>query len=171
MPPFHILLLLLHLLADFLKSQLQSRYTQPISANFNWPRLFFPSFSSFPFFSSSSSSSSSSLNLYRRYPIECCSVLQCVAVCCSVLQCVAVCCSLLQCVAVCCSVLRCVAVCCSVLQCVAVRCSVLQCVAVCCSDMCVLIYFGAIAASVSRFEKSSDTFNTPPPTKIYLRTP
>jgi len=35
--------------------------------------------------------------------IECCSVLQCVAVCCGVLRCVAVCCSVLQCVAVCCS--------------------------------------------------------------------
>ena len=33
--------------------------------------------------------------------LQCCSVLQCVAVCCSVLQCVAVCCSVLQCVAVC----------------------------------------------------------------------
>ena len=43
-------------------------------------------------------------------PLECCSVLQCVAVCSSVLQCVAVCCSVLQCVAVCCSVLPCVAV-------------------------------------------------------------
>ena len=46
--------------------------------------------------------------------MDCCSVLQCVAVCCSVLQCGAVCCSVLQCGAVCCSVLPCVAVCCSV---------------------------------------------------------
>jgi len=37
--------------------------------------------------------------------VQCCSVLQRVAVCCSVVQCVAVWCSVLQCVAVCCSVL------------------------------------------------------------------
>jgi len=66
--------------------------------------------------------------------LQCCRVLQCVAVCCSVLQCCnaqltckthrcahstslhlsLVCCSVLQYVAVCCSVLQCVAVCCSV---------------------------------------------------------
>ena len=87
--------------------------------------------------------------------INCCGVLQCVAVCCNVLQCVAVvlhhicawyalfvavCCSVLQCVAVCCSVLQCVAVCCSVLcgassymckVCI-ICCGVLQCVAACC---------------------------------------
>jgi len=40
--------------------------------------------------------------------VECCSVLQCVAVCCIVQQSVAVCFSVLQCVAVCCSVLQCV---------------------------------------------------------------
>jgi len=39
--------------------------------------------------------------------VECCSVLQCVAVCCSVLQCVAVCCSVLHSVAACCSVVHC----------------------------------------------------------------
>ena len=43
--------------------------------------------------------------------IECCSVLQCVAVCCSVLQCVAVAVYALQHAAVCYSVLQCVALC------------------------------------------------------------
>ena len=43
--------------------------------------------------------------------LQCCSVLQFVAVCYSVLQCVAVCCSALQCDAE-----QCVAVCCSLLQ-------------------------------------------------------
>jgi len=70
--------------------------------------------------------------------VECCSVLQWIAVCCSVLQCVAVCCSVSQCVAVCCNVCivifpvivqlgysaqvlqSVVAACCNVLQCVAV---------------------------------------------------
>ena len=54
--------------------------------------------------------------------VECCSMLQYVAVCCSVSQCVAVryrfecrleCCRVLQCDTVCCSILQCVAVCCS----------------------------------------------------------
>ena len=70
--------------------------------------------------------------------VECCSVLQCVAVWCSVLQCVAVCCIVLH-----CAVVQCVQsalVCCSVLQYVAAYCSVLHCVAVCCSVLqcCVL---------------------------------
>ena len=42
--------------------------------------------------------------------LQCCSVLQCVAVCCSVLQCVAVRCSVSQSVTVCYSVSQCVAV-------------------------------------------------------------
>ena len=65
--------------------------------------------------------------------MECCSVLQCIAVCCSVLQCAAVCCNELQCVAECCRVLQSVAECCRVLQCVAVCCRELQSIAVCCS--------------------------------------
>jgi len=78
------------------------------------------------------------LTLPRVSSLQCCSLLQCVAVCCSVLQCVAVYCSVLQyvalqCVAVCCSMLQRVAACCSVWQCVAASCSVLQYVAVCCS--------------------------------------
>jgi len=62
------------------------------------------------------------------FVLQCCSVLQCVAVawylCCSVV----VCCSVLQllgiCVAVRCSVFRCASVCFDVLQCIAVYCSV-----------------------------------------------
>ena len=82
--------------------------------------------------------------------VECCRVLQFVAVCCRVMLCVEVCCSVLKrqlvpqfttenvcdngmCVAVCCSVLQCATLCCSVLQCVTVCYSVLQSITVCCS--------------------------------------
>ena len=107
------------------------------------------------------------------FEVDCCSVLQCVAVYCSVLQCVAV----AVCgsenyylqekveygwgingtqqrwawhevTADCSSVLQCVAVCCSVLQCVAVCCSVLQWIAVCCE--CCIVLQCVVVCSANR---------------------
>jgi len=88
--------------------------------------------------------------------LQCCSMLQCVAVFCSIschtlptpVHCVAESCRATQCVAMCCGVWQCVTVCCSVLQCVAVCCTV----AVCCSVLqCLLPHIDLTLTRASQY--------------------
>jgi len=114
--------------------------------------------------------------------LQCCNVLQCVAVCCSVLQyipvyssgvelfvqsqwrsfwsfvsylwlCFAAWCSGFE---LCCNVLQSVAECCRVLQCVAVCCSVLQCVAECCR----VLQYGWTICTVMMADWFEPVYNT-----------